>query len=73
MRLTVSKVTTETAQKQYGQINTMGNIFIEFFREFMFTSIQDCADTDIEETLERRRWIVYLISSESGIGNSGDR
>jgi len=24
----------------------MGNIFIEFFGEFMFTSIQDCTDTD---------------------------
>lgn len=40
-RLTISKVTTQK-NNSIKQVNMMGNIFIEFFGEFMFTSIQDC-------------------------------
>jgi len=43
------KGNNQMAQKQYGQINTMENIFIEFCGEFMFTSIQDCANIDVEK------------------------
>jgi len=32
----------------------MGNIFIEFFGEFMFTSIQDCTDSDTRRRARAR-------------------
>jgi len=56
---------TQTAEKQYEQINTRWEIFsLEFFGEFMFTSTQDCARTPIPEQIpvlqqsDEHRWSV---------------
>jgi len=44
----------------------MGNIFIEFFGEFMFTSIQDWLDSDTRRKARARR--THVRRADGSIG-----